>query len=64
MAQALSDPQGTADLVLGYLLDGVDVVDNLIGEAATGGRLNTFNALSLLLENCGPLECLPESMRR
>ena len=62
MAQALSDPQGTADLVLGYLLDGVDVVDNLIGETATGGRLNTFNSLSLLLENCGPLECLPESM--
>ena len=51
MTQALSDPQGTADLVLGYLLDGVDVVDNLIGETATGGRLNTFNSLSLLLND-------------
>ena len=62
MGQALIDPQGTADLVLGCLLDGVDVVSNLVGETATGGRLNTFNSLNLLMANCGPLECLPEAM--
>ena len=62
MGQALADPQGAADLVLGHLLDGVDVVSNLQGETVTGGRLNTFNSLNLLMESCGPLECLPEAM--
>ena len=62
MGQALVDPQGAADLVLGHLLDGVALVDNLQGETVTGGRLNTFNSLNLLMENCGPLECLPEAM--
>ena len=62
MAMALSDPQGAADLVRGYLLDGVDEVDNLDGETVTGGRLNSFNSLNLLMENCGPLECLPENL--
>lgn len=62
MGQALVDPQGAADLVLGHLLNGVDVVSNLQGETVTGGRLNTFNSLNLLMENCGPLECLPEAM--
>ena len=43
MGQALVDPQGTADVILGHLYEGVDVVSNLVGETVTGGRLNTFN---------------------
>ena len=62
MGQALLDPQGTADVILGHLYEGVDVVSNLVGETVTGGRLNTFNSLNLLMANCGPLECLPEAM--
>ena len=62
MGQALVDPQGTADVILGHLYEGVDVVSNLVGETVTGGRLNTFNSLNLLMANCGPLECLPEAM--
>ena len=62
MGQALVDPQGTADVILGHLYEGVDVVSNLVGETVTGGRLNTFNSLNLLMANCGPLECHPEAM--
>ena len=32
MGQALVDPQGTADVILGHLYEGVDVVSNLVGE--------------------------------
>ncbi len=52
--QALSDPQFAADRVLDYLYAGVDQVPNLDGEVATGGRVNAFNSIQLLLESCGP----------
>ena len=54
---AMSNPQAAADLVRGYLLDGVDVVSNLVGETVTGGRLNVANSLGLAMGNCGPVEC-------
>lgn len=62
MELALSNPQGAADLVRSYILDGVDPVSNLVGETVTGGRLNAFNALNLAMANCGPLECFPDSI--
>ena len=62
MELALSNPQGAADLVRGYILDGTDEVSNLIGETVTGGRLNVNNALGLALANCGPIECFPDSI--
>ena len=36
-SSALLTPQAAADAVRGFILDGVDVVDNLIGETVTGG---------------------------
>ncbi|MFT4780008.1 MAG: hypothetical protein ACI923_002551 [Flavobacteriales bacterium] len=59
-ALALSNPQLAADMVRGYILDGVDLVPNLTTETVTGGRLNVRNAIDLALAGCGPLEpCVP-----
>ena len=54
---ALSNPQGAADLVLGYLYEGTDLVSNLVTEVVTGGRLNVANSVELALASCGPIEC-------
>ena len=48
-SSALVTPQVAADAVRGFILDGVDVVDNLVGETVTGGRLNVRNALDLAI---------------
>ena len=53
-SSALVTPQAAADAVLGFILDGVDVVDNLVGETVTGGRLNVRNALDLAIGACNP----------
>ncbi|MDA0945684.1 MAG: S8 family serine peptidase [Bacteroidetes bacterium] len=53
-SNAITSPQLTANAVRGYILDGVDVVSNLIGETVTGGRLNVRNALDLALSDCNP----------
>jgi hypothetical protein len=52
--QALADPAGTALLVRDALFNGVDLKPNLLGEVKTGGRVNAFNSLQLLLQSCGP----------
>lgn len=57
-AIAQADPQLAADLVRQYLLDGVDVVDDLIGFTVTGGRLNLKNALDNLLADCSDAGCI------
>ena len=51
-SNAMTDPQVTADLVRSYILDGVDVVPNLLGETVTGGRLNANNSVNLAMNNC------------
>jgi hypothetical protein len=51
---SLIDPQGTADLIRGFLFDGVDQVSNLLTETLTGGRLNVANSIDLLMLNCDP----------
>lgn len=58
-ALSISNPQGAADLVRGYIFDGVDLVSNLSDETLTGGRLNVFNAVELAMANCGQIECEP-----
>lgn len=55
---AHSSPQTGADLVLAALYEGVDPVANLENETVTGGRLNVFNSLNILLENCSSSDCL------
>ncbi len=52
------DPQGAADYVRLALFQGVDPVPNLTGQTVTGGRLNAFNSLTIMLANCGEDLCL------
>lgn len=56
---ARDNPQAAADYVRFALLNGVDPVPNLQGMTVTGGRLNAFNSLMILLQNCGEGICLP-----
>ncbi|MEY3367005.1 MAG: hypothetical protein RI973_160 [Bacteroidota bacterium] len=52
--QALADPAGTALLVRDAIFNGVDLKPNLLSEVKTGGRINAYNSLQLLLQSCGP----------
>lgn len=49
---ALTQPAQTAIVLRNALLQGVDPIDNLVGETATGGRLNVFNSMELLQASC------------
>ena len=51
---ALQDPAGSALQIRDYIFNGVDPIPNLATEVATGGRINMFKSIQLLLENCGP----------
>lgn len=51
---AKNDPPAAAALVKNYILEGVDPVESLDGFVLTGGRVNAFNSLQLLMDNCGP----------
>src|SRR5690606_2899642 len=52
-------PQLGADYVRHVLLGGVDPVENLELETVTGGRLNAFNSLTMILDVCAAGFCLP-----
>lgn len=51
--EALNQPAETALLIRQMILDGVDPVDALEGQCATGGRLNIFRSMELLQDVCG-----------
>ncbi len=51
---ALADPPQAALLARQYILEGVDANASLDSITTTGGRLNMFNSLNLLMTNCGP----------
>ena len=51
-SNAITNPESTADLVRGFILEGVDVVSNLVGETVTGGRLNANNSVTLAMGAC------------
>lgn len=53
-ALAKADPREAALQIRQYLFEGVDPVEQLDGETVTGGRVNAYNSLQLLLANCGP----------
>lgn len=53
-ALAQSDPGAAALLVKQYILEGTDPNASLEGITVTGGRLNVYNSLMLLMNNCGP----------
>ncbi|MEZ4937967.1 MAG: S8 family serine peptidase [Crocinitomicaceae bacterium] len=57
MALAKSNPGAAVLMVKQALLDGVDPVANLSSEVLTGGRLNAFNALNELINQCDTNEC-------
>lgn len=62
MALAQSDPAAAALLIKNYILQGVTPNPTLEGITVTGGHLNAFNSLVLLMDNCG--DCPPPTSRR
>jgi hypothetical protein len=52
-ALALGDPAAAALRIRDYIFEGVDVKPNFIDEVKTGGRVNAFNSMQLLLADCG-----------
>ena len=56
---AQSDPAAAARQVRDYIFNGVDANTSLDTITTTGGRLNVFNALSALVQQCGG--CIPPS---
>jgi hypothetical protein len=44
-----NNPQESILQIKDYLLNGVDTLSDLIGKTVTGGRLNVFNSMNLLL---------------
>ncbi len=60
MAQLAHDnPQFCADYIRNALLTGVDPIENLEFETVTGGRLNAFNSLNIIMESCQDGFCVP-----
>ncbi len=54
------NPQLGADYVRYALLEGVDPVESLQGMIITGGRVNAYNSLKILEDNCAAEDlCLP-----
>lgn len=58
MALVHADPQAGADYVNQVLMEGVDPIDNLADEVISGGRLNVFNSIQLILNACSESDCL------
>lgn len=55
----LDNPQLGADYIRYVLLGGVDQIENLALETVTGGRLNAYNSLTMILNNCADNFCIP-----
>jgi len=53
---AIYDPAGTALRVKEAILKGVDKTSALAEITSTGGRLNVYNSMNLLLSQCGGME--------
>lgn len=60
---ALQDPEQTALLVRDALMKGVDPVESLEDQTATGGRLNVHQALQNIMGNCQEAPALIQEMR-
>ena len=48
LANYKNQPDVYAKYIKGYILDGVDTIDDLLGKSVSGGRLNAFNSLILM----------------
>jgi serine protease len=53
MSMVQSDPAVAALYVRDILFDGVELVGNLPGTIATGGRINSGNSMQALMQGCG-----------
>lgn len=53
-----ADPEAGALAIRQALFDGVDVVGNLPGNTVTGGRINSYNSLMELINNCSSNDCI------
>lgn len=58
MALANADPEAGANFVRDALFNGVDPKPNLTTETVTGGRVNAFNSLQWVLNNCSGGSCI------
>lgn len=54
---AKTNPQAAADQVRLALMNGVDLVPSMNGISVTGGRLNAFNSINEILNNCSTTTC-------
>lgn len=50
---AISQPATAATIVRQAILEGVDSIPSLVGVISTGGRVNAYNSLIKILEECG-----------
>ncbi|MDA7502315.1 GEVED domain-containing protein, partial [Chitinophagales bacterium] len=57
--QAKADPAAAALTVRQYIEEGVDFNQSLQGITTTGGRMNMFNSLELMMLNCSESDCPP-----
>lgn len=48
-----TDPEAGALFIRDALFNGVDVTGNLPGQTVTGGRINSYNSLMEIVNNCG-----------
>lgn len=58
MPLVYSAPAEAALLMRDYIFDGVTSVSNLAAETGTGGRMDVFASLNLLIQNCSSTDCL------
>lgn len=59
IALAKSQPQSASLLVKDYILNGTEPNVNFENLTVTGGRLNVFNSLELLMNDCNYTGCYP-----
>lgn len=50
--RSIVDAENMAKWVRDAILNGVDLVPDLLGEVQTGGRVNAFNSLQILMDRC------------
>lgn len=59
IAMANTNPAEAATAVKNYIMNGVDQTTQLVAETVSGGRLNVFSSLNLLIDDCDNSSCLP-----
>ncbi len=58
-AQTQADPAAAALQIKNHILDGAVALPSLNGITVTGGKLNMFNAVKAIIDNCDANTCYP-----